>query len=212
MLYIIMAIIIVALDQITKYLTVEHIALGTVNKFIPGVINLTYIQNTGAAFSSFQGMRWVLVVLTVVCIGVMIWAMVKMNFGKKINFTIAMVIGGAIGNGIDRALSGYVVDMIQFAFMTRFPVFNVADCFIVIGGIAFCILYFKRCGENSIPLEGADDEDAGAETENDSVHNGDMKEDADASEDMAEDGRAEDNNSSAGKSGEAGENRDTEEK
>ena len=128
---------IVAADQFTKYLTVANIALYDQYTFIPGLLNLTYVRNTGAAFSSFEGQQWLFALIFVIFTGMIIWE----YFKKKMGFTafewwcIAAIYGGGLGNMIDRVRMGYVVDMIETAFM-RFPVFNVADCFITCG----CIL------------------------------------------------------------------------
>ena len=128
---------IVAADQFTKYLTVANIALYDQYTFIPGLLNLTYVRNTGAAFSSFEGQQWLFALIFLVFTGLIIWE----YFKKHMGFTpfewwcIAAIYGGGLGNMIDRVRMGYVVDMIETAFM-RFPVFNVADCFITCGCIA----------------------------------------------------------------------------
>ena len=126
-----------AADQISKWLVVEQIPLYSQVDVIPGLFHLTYVQNTGAAFSAFQGMQWLFaVIFALFTIGV-IWEYV----GKKMPFTtlerwcIAAIYAGGLGNMIDRLRLGYVVDMIEVEFI-RFPVFNVADCFITCG----CIL------------------------------------------------------------------------
>ena len=128
---------IVALDQFTKYLTVANIALGQEVPFIPGFLGFTYLQNTGAAFSSFEGQQWLFaVIFALFTIGI-IYEFKKdtMKFTKFERWCIIAVYGGGLGNMIDRLRFGYVVDMIQTEFM-EFPVFNVADSFITCG----CIL------------------------------------------------------------------------
>ena len=128
---------IVAADQFTKYLTVANIALYQDVAFIPGVLGLTYVQNTGAAFSSFKGMQWLFVVIFLVFTVAVIWDYVKksMPFTTLERWCIAAIYAGGLGNMIDRLRFGYVVDMIEVEFI-RFPVFNIADCFITCG----CIL------------------------------------------------------------------------
>ena len=126
----------VAADQFTKYLVLQNIPLHAQVDFIPGVLNLTYIRNTGAAFSSFEGAQWLFVVVFIVFTAAIVWEFA----GKRWPFTnferwmIAAIYAGGIGNMIDRFRFGYVVDMIQTEFM-EFPVFNVADCFITCGAI-----------------------------------------------------------------------------
>ena len=132
---------IAALDQFTKYLVVANIPLFGDVPFLPGFIQFTYVQNTGAAFSMMQGMRWVFIaifaVLTVLI--VLEYFKFRMPFTKFDRILIACIYGGGLGNMIDRAFRGYVVDMIETQFI-NFPVFNVADCFITCG----CILLIIR--------------------------------------------------------------------
>ena len=131
---------VVVLDQITKYLTVRFIPLYEHIAVLPGVVGLTYVRNTGAAFSSFEGMRWLFVLLFLVFTGALLWEYFKkpMPFTRFERFCIAAIYGGGLGNFIDRLRLGYVVDMIETLFMD-FPVFNVADCFITCGCIALMI-------------------------------------------------------------------------
>ena len=125
---------IVALDQYTKYLTVANIALYQDVPFIPGLLQLTYVRNTGAAFSSFEGQQWLFALIFAVFTGMIVYEYYKksMGFTKFEHWCIAAIYGGGLGNMIDRVRLGYVVDMIETTFM-EFPVFNVADCFITCG-------------------------------------------------------------------------------
>lgn len=128
---------IAAADQITKYLVVANIPLYADVPVLPGIVQLTYVQNTGAAFSMFQGMQWLFFVIFLVLTALIIFEYFKkpMPFTKLERWCIAAIYGGGLGNMIDRLRLGYVVDMIETQFIT-FPVFNVADCFITCG----CIL------------------------------------------------------------------------
>ncbi|MBP3313896.1 MAG: signal peptidase II [Oscillospiraceae bacterium] len=145
MLYLLLSIysaLIVVADQVTKYLTVKHIPLWTHKDFIPGFLGFTYTQNTGGGWSILSDHTWLLVVVSIICfalIGVAVWK--KFFTGKYTLIALFSVLGGGIGNLIDRVRLGYVVDMIQTEFMD-FPVFNVADCFISCGAIALfiCVL------------------------------------------------------------------------
>ncbi|MBQ8621270.1 MAG: signal peptidase II [Oscillospiraceae bacterium] len=125
---------IVAADQITKYLVVANIPLFGQVPAIDGLFHMTYVQNTGAAFSSFSGMQWLFALVFLVLTAAIIWEF----SGKRMPFTtlerwlIAVVWAGGLGNMIDRLRLGYVVDMIEVEFM-NFAVFNVADCFITCG-------------------------------------------------------------------------------
>ena len=128
---------IVALDQYTKYLTVLNIPLYGHVDMMPGFLGLTYVRNTGAAFSSFEGMQWLFAGIFILFTAAIVYEYFKkpMPFTKLERWCIFAVYGGGLGNMIDRLRLGYVVDMIETDFMT-FPVFNVADCFITCG----CIL------------------------------------------------------------------------
>ena len=131
------ALIVAAVDQITKYLVVANIPLYADVPFLPGIVELTYVQNTGAAFSMLEGMRWLFFVIFIVLTVLILVEYFKrpMPFTKLERWCIAAIYGGGLGNMIDRVRLGYVVDMIKTEFI-EFPVFNVADCFITCG----CIL------------------------------------------------------------------------
>lgn len=128
---------IVAADQLTKLWVLQSIPLYTQVDAIPGLFHLTYVQNTGAAFSAFQGMQWLFAAVFLAFTVAIIWEFSKkrMPFTTLERWCIVAVYAGGLGNMIDRLRFGYVVDMIEVEFMS-FPVFNVADCFITCG----CIL------------------------------------------------------------------------
>ncbi len=134
LLYSLFAAGIVALDQFTKYLTVLYIPKGENVPFIPGLLQLSHVHNTGAAFSSFEGQQWLFALIFAVFTGMMLVEYFKkpLAFTKFERWCIAAIYAGGLGNMIDRLRLGYVVDMIETTFM-EFPVFNVADCFITCG-------------------------------------------------------------------------------
>ena len=136
-LYLLVSAGVVALDQITKYLTVHFIPLYEHVPVLPGVVGLTYLRNTGAAFSSFEGMQWLFALIFLFFTVALLWEYFKkrLPFTRFERFCIAAIYGGGVGNMIDRLRLGYVVDMIETLFVD-FPVFNVADCFITCGCIA----------------------------------------------------------------------------
>ena len=127
----------VAADQLFKAWVLATIPLHGEVPVIDGLFHLTYAQNTGAAFSAFQGQQWLFVLVFVVLTAVIIWEFPK----KKLPFTafdrwcIVAIYAGGIGNMIDRLRFGFVVDMIEVEFM-NFAVFNIADSFITCGCIA----------------------------------------------------------------------------
>lgn len=137
----------VALDQLTKYLVVSNIVLYGKVKLIPGLVRLTYVQNTGAAFSILRGMQWLFALLFAVLTVVILYDYFKrvMPFKPFERWCIAAIYAGGLGNMIDRLRLGYVVDMIETEFIS-FPVFNVADCFITCGCIALAVslIFFNK--------------------------------------------------------------------
>ncbi|MBQ9167560.1 MAG: signal peptidase II [Oscillospiraceae bacterium] len=143
----IFAILIVAVDQAVKFWTVANIDLYGHLDFIPGVLGLTYVQNTGAAFSALEGARWLFVLVFVVLSAGIVYEYFfkRMPFSTLERWCIAAVYGGGLGNMIDRVRLGYVVDMIQTEFM-QFPVFNVADCFITCGCVLLLghLIFFNK--------------------------------------------------------------------
>ena len=138
--YVIFAAAVVLADQLTKALVVANIPLGGHAAFLPGFLDFTYVRNTGAAWSSFEGMIWLFTLVFIVLTVALIWEFSR----KRLPFTtlerwgIVAIYGGGLGNMIDRLRLGYVVDMIETQFM-EFPVFNVADCFITCGCIALFV-------------------------------------------------------------------------
>ena len=151
MVYVLMtlaAAIIVAADQITKYLVLANIPLHGYVQAIPGLFCFTYVQNDGAAFSMLRGQQWLFAVLFVLLTAAIIFEFrkKKMGFNTFERWCIVAIWAGGLGNMIDRVRLGYVVDMIEVEFIT-FPVFNVADCFITCGCvllIAHLILFNKE--------------------------------------------------------------------
>ena len=145
--YILFVILIVAADQVTKWIVVENIPLYGRVDFLPGVLSWTYTQNTGAAWSMLEGQRWLFVGIFVILTGLLLMEYFKfrMPFTTVERWLIASVYAGGLGNMIDRVRLGYVVDMIHTDFM-NFPVFNVADCFISCGCIALVVhlVFFNK--------------------------------------------------------------------
>ena len=138
---------ITAVDQITKFLVVQNIPLYGQVPAVPGLFHLTYVQNTGAAFSALQGMQWLFVLIFVLFAAGIVWEFSKnkLGFSAFERWCIIAVFAGGLGNMIDRLRLGYVVDMIEVEFI-RFPVFNVADCFITCGCILLLahLFFFNR--------------------------------------------------------------------
>ena len=139
MLFYIVTVLLILADQISKFLTVKYLKPVSSIAMINGIFSLTYVENKGAAFGILQNARWVFIVATIVAIIAMVWYKRKFKpQGKIINTSLCLLLSGALGNMIDRIFLGYVVDMLEVTFID-YPVFNVADCFVVVGAILLCI-------------------------------------------------------------------------
>lgn len=133
--------VIVIIDQLIKKWVVFSIKPIASVSIIKGILNFTYVENYGAAYSLFQNKRWFLIILTsVLLIGIMYYIFSKKTTDKTVIICSSMIIGGGIGNLIDRVLMGYVVDFIDVTPLFNFPVFNFADCCVVVG-VAIFIVY-----------------------------------------------------------------------
>lgn len=144
MLFITISVItLVIIDQITKLLTLAYVKpVGTI-EIIKNILSFTYVENRGAAFGIMQNARWVFILFTLAIIALLVgYTLKKKPEGKLYYVSTAMIISGGIGNLIDRIFRGYVVDMIEVTFID-YPVFNFADCCVVIGAILFCIYILK---------------------------------------------------------------------
>lgn len=139
--YAILAVALVALDQVVKYLVHTNLPLGGSAPFLPHILALTYVQNTGCAFSMLEDHTWLLALASAVMSVVLAWAVWKKFFAHPFGRTaLTLILAGAVGNLIDRVLRGYVVDMFHVQFM-HFAVFNVADICVVVGGIAAAVYF-----------------------------------------------------------------------
>ncbi|MDF2671555.1 MAG: signal peptidase [Paenibacillus sp.] len=142
MIYYLYAVIVLILDQITKWLIVKNFELGETRSVIGEFFQITSHRNKGAAFSILQDQRWFFVIITTFVLTGIIWYLNKIRKepGKKLlSFALGLLLGGAFGNFVDRLLFGEVVDFLQFHFEIGtvidyiFPIFNIADSAIVVG-------------------------------------------------------------------------------
>lgn len=131
----------VAADQFTKYLIHTKVAGREKIPFLGGTFQLTYVRNSGAAFSSFSDNTWLLGVVTIVIVTALaVFLLVKKGLSKVVVASLLLIISGGIGNVIDRFRLGYVVDFIEPLFV-NFAIFNFADCCITVG--AFMLLGYE---------------------------------------------------------------------
>ncbi len=153
--YYLISMILVVIDQLVKWWVRETIPLGQSVPFIPHVMDLTYTRNTGAAFSFLAGtdLMWLLTLISLgasVAVAILMW---RRFFKKPLGMlTLALILAGAVGNLIDRAIFGYVTDMFATTFI-NFAVFNVADICVTVGGALFVvyILFFDKEAPHDTP-------------------------------------------------------------
>lgn len=140
--------LLVVLDQWTKYLASEFLAPYHTHTLIPRVLELSYVENTGAALGIFAGNSFVLVWMTGLILLTMAVLLVLKVFPEPfVMCCFGLILAGGVGNLIDRVTKGYVVDFI-YVKVIHFPVFNLADCFVVIGtGLLCCYFVFHRRAE-----------------------------------------------------------------
>lgn len=133
LLYYLIAVIIIALDQWTKHLVLTYMERGESIPLIADVFHLTSHRNMGAAFGILQNQRWLFIVITLAVVIGIVYSLIRIgNKQPRVSLALSLVLGGAVGNFIDRATTGQVVDFLDFT-LINFPIFNVADMAITIG-------------------------------------------------------------------------------
>lgn len=133
--------ILVGLDQFTKYLAVEYLQFDSI-PIIPNVLELSYVENKGAAFGILKNKQLFFIIVTFIILILMMYYFRKIPLQKRFNLlrlSLILIIAGAIGNLIDRIYLTYVVDFIYFK-LINFPVFNIADSYVSIGAFSLCFL------------------------------------------------------------------------
>ena len=138
--YVLISALIVVLDQWYKALVVRQLGrVGASASFLPGILKLTLVHNTGASWGILSGQTTLLLIVTaLVCLGILCAMLLDKPAAPLGKLSFAFILGGAVGNALDRYLLGYVVDMFELEFMS-FPVFNVADSFITVGAVLLCV-------------------------------------------------------------------------
>ena len=137
-------VLLIVLDQLVKWTIVSNIKLGEVKGFILSIMSLTYLQNTGAAFSILENQQWLFTIITLLVIGGAIWYLIKNIKGSFWLISgLTLIIAGGLGNFIDRLRQGFVVDMFQVDFI-NFAVFNVADTYLTFGVLIMLLVIIKE--------------------------------------------------------------------
>ncbi len=135
--------LLLVLDQFTKYLAILHLKDSQAYVLIDGVLELKYLENRGSAFGMLQNQKVFILFVGFVFLAVILFFLFKLPVEKKfriVHILLAAVVAGGLGNMIDRFRFDYVVDFIYFV-LINFPVFNVADCYIVVSVIGLFILF-----------------------------------------------------------------------
>lgn len=149
-LYLAIAALVVVVDQVIKYFVLLYLEpVGRVTA-IPHLLDLVYVENTGVAFGMFSNMRWLFVVITTLVIVVFIILLFKSGKDSRLfSISAALIVGGGVGNLIDRVLRGFVVDYLQLSFFS--PVCNFADYCITIGTVLLIIylLFFSNFSDDN---------------------------------------------------------------
>ena len=161
MLYVLLFAFTIVGDQWLKHWTVTTLELGESTPFIPHIMQFTRLHNYGAAWSSLSGKTgFLLAMTTVLLLGVTVLLFKRIVRHPLGVISCVLILGGGIGNMIDRIALGYVVDMFELL-LFEYPVFNLADCFVVVGAILGCIyymwLYDKYDAKKKEPQDGAED-------------------------------------------------------
>ena len=157
MFYAILAVLLVLADQAVKFAVRASIDLGQSVPFIPYVLDLAYVRNTGAAFSILRQHTWLLTLTSAVVVLVMCRLIVKGFFKNALGrWSAALVLAGGMGNLIDRAVLGFVTDMFKTTFM-NFAIFNVADCCITVGVPLLFLYVLLYVGKDEKKEDDADE-------------------------------------------------------
>lgn len=142
------ALLLLALDQWLKAWITANLPLGETMPFLPGLVEFQTVHNYGAAWSSFSGMRWLLVAVTSLIVLAVVVILARRMVRHPLGMTAcALIASGGFGNIIDRVRLGYVVDMFHFEFWPSYPVFNVADICVVAGcilGVIYYLWFYER--------------------------------------------------------------------
>lgn len=140
--------ILVIIDQIIKYFVLEYLVPGGSVSVIDNFLSLVYVENRGAAFGILQNQVWFFAIITLIFLSVFIYLLVKKKFtGKLFTVSTALIVGGGIGNLIDRIFRGFVIDYISLSFFP--PICNFADYCVTIGAVLFVIYLFTTIDKDN---------------------------------------------------------------
>ena len=137
--WIILSLVVAGADQLVKYIVLENISLTDTVEVIPKILQFVYVKNTGAAFSLLSGKTYILSIVSLAVCIFLIWYLIKKRPSSRLLLvSLGLILGGAVGNMIDRMFRNFVVDYIEILFV-QFPVFNLADVAITVGAALLMI-------------------------------------------------------------------------
>lgn len=137
-LYICLMVAVVLSDQLLKFYIQQNVPLNVSYEVIPGILSIGHVRNFGAAWSMWLGQRWLLSIISLVSLVIFGYYFKKLHHNWGYGLGFSLLIGGTLGNLLDRLFSGYVVDMFELD-LINFPVFNIADCALTLGVIVILI-------------------------------------------------------------------------
>lgn len=138
-----LTLLLIFLDRLTKYLAIVRLKGQDSFVILKDVFELTYLENFGTAFGMFQNKKIFILIMGIVFMAIILWVLVRIPNSKRFlpfHLSVAGILAGGIGNMIDRFQYGYVVDFFSFV-LIHFPIFNVADCYIVVS-VFFLLVMF----------------------------------------------------------------------
>lgn len=141
-LYICLMVAVVLSDQLLKFYIQQNVPLNVSYEVIPGVLSIGHVRNFGAAWSMWLGQRWLLSIISLIALVIFGYYFKKLHHNWGYGLGFSLLIGGTLGNLLDRLFSGYVVDMFELD-LIDFPVFNIADCALTLGVIVILITMLK---------------------------------------------------------------------
>ena len=162
--YAILILLLVGADQLTKYLAASYLAPVGTAPFLPGIMELRYVENDGMAFSMLSGRQTLLIVVTGITLAALVWYLFfKRPQARTERVAVCLIIAGGLGNLIDRVTAGRLIDFFATTFID-FAVFNVADCFVSVGVVLLAAYYIRSelAAKKARPkAQGAPDEGSG---------------------------------------------------
>lgn len=142
---------IIIVDRLVKFYVAEYISVGQSIPVLGKFFQITLVSNIGAAFGMFQGFSWFFILASCIVFGLVVFYYQKIILNRWLVFTTAFILGGTVGNMLDRIFFGHVIDYIDFIF---WPAFNISDMALTTGAIMLIIFLFKK--EKHIGEEGDD--------------------------------------------------------